>query len=210
MSGSFLVHDLLRLRLPARWEGAPAWVAESLERAPFAVVRRASSEGGKVPGGVRGRSRDERHAIWLEHDAIIATIRPEHLLCAALHACTIRVPALELLDRLKPVLAGLGLDWGPTGSVGYELASGIPTATARSDLDIVIRSDRRLPVGLAVELDRAIGEQARRVGCRVDALVEVPYGAISLAEYARRKVVMLRTPAGPCLTSDPWAAIMDS
>lgn len=210
MSRSFLVHDLLRLRLPGQWEGAPFWVAESLERAPFAVVRRASPEGCKIPVGVRGRSRNERYAIWLEHDAIIATIRPEYLLRVAPLARITSVPAFQLLDRLKPVLAGLGLDWGPTGSVGFELASGIPTATASSDLDIMIRSDRRLPVGLAVELDRAIGEQARRAGCRIDVLVEVPRGAVSLAEYARRKVVMLRTSVGPCLTHDPWAVTIDA
>ncbi len=205
----FLVHDLLKLRIPAPAEDAPDWVQESINQAPFAVVRRALYDAGKIPVGIRGRTRDQRHPLWLEPSAVVATIRPEHLLHVALPARSTPIPALELVERLKTIFVERGLDWGPVGSVGFELASGVPTATASSDLDIVVRGDKRLNVEQARELDFTIHEQARHVGCRIDALIEVQGGAVSLTEYATRAVVMLRTSSGPRLTSDPWQPPID-
>jgi phosphoribosyl-dephospho-CoA transferase len=42
--------------------------------------------------------------------------------------------------------------------------------------------------------------------CRVDAQLETPRGAVSLAEYARgEKPLLLRQAGGLVLISDPWA-----
>jgi hypothetical protein len=42
--------------------------------------------------------------------------------------------------------------------------------------------------------------------CRVDAQLETPRGAVSLAEYARGETpLLLRQAGGPVRISDPWA-----
>jgi phosphoribosyl-dephospho-CoA transferase len=43
-------------------------------------------------------------------------------------------------------LANLPLAYGPTGSIGFELASALPMATSASDLDLIIRAPERLPI----------------------------------------------------------------
>jgi phosphoribosyl-dephospho-CoA transferase len=42
--------------------------------------------------------------------------------------------------------------------------------------------------------------------CRVDAQLETPRGALSLAEYGRGETpLLLRQAGGPVLVDDPWA-----
>jgi phosphoribosyl-dephospho-CoA transferase len=91
-----------------------------------------------------------------------------------------------------------GLRWGPTGSVGFELATGIPTATTESDLDLLIRVPRGSAVVLArlAALHRAFGSLAARVDCQV----ETSAGAVALAELVGGPSdVMVRTAEGPRL-----------
>jgi phosphoribosyl-dephospho-CoA transferase len=111
------------------------------------------------------------------------------------------VSALKALDEVESILAAYRLVWGPTGSVGFELASGAPTVTPESDLDIVIRAPRRLSVRSA----RSLCEWLARLQVHVDAQLETPDGAVSLSEYARGHVpVLQRTLYGPRLVDDPW------
>ena len=42
--------------------------------------------------------------------------------------------------------------WGPGGSVGFEIATGAATATATSDLDLILRQDVRLGPNEATDL----------------------------------------------------------
>jgi phosphoribosyl-dephospho-CoA transferase len=206
----FMPHDLVRLQhsaIPEITRDAPDWVAHSLAHAPFAVVRRASQEDGAVPLGIRGSARHQRYAIRLPRAAIAAVHRPEQLLelTAPNVAARAPIPALALLADIKRLLDTSGLIWGPTGSVGFELASGIETANAASDLDLLLRMPDTLPLVQAASLIRDMDALARHRICKLDVQVETPRGAISLAEYARGGPVLLRTATGPLLTSDPWA-----
>jgi len=86
--------------------------------------------------------------------------------------------------------------------VAFELASGQATASAHSDLDLVIELAAPLAVTAAVRLLRELGALA----VRIDALLETPGGGVALAEVSRgRPPYRLRTPRGSCLTDDPWA-----
>jgi phosphoribosyl-dephospho-CoA transferase len=59
-------HDLLHLAPGTPdFSDAPAWVAASLKRAPFVVVRRAVSVNGLIAVGIRGSTRSERLAPGL-------------------------------------------------------------------------------------------------------------------------------------------------
>lgn len=55
-------------------------------------------------------------------------------------------PCFCTLQLLKNRWIGLDHDWGPGGSVGFELATGKPIAKAESELDIVLYAERRVPV----------------------------------------------------------------
>lgn len=206
-----LPHDLLRIADGDSLCGdapAPDWVSAALAAAPWVVVRRAASRQGAVAVGVRGGERHQRWAAWLEPAAILERRTPD-----ALTACLSRlppqrrtaIPALAALPRLADALTRLGLGGGPTGSVGFELASGQATATVSSDLDAVVRADRRLDRAIAADLLRI----AAGLGVRCDILLETPGGGVALGEYARGGAVALRTPDGPRLVADPWASTIE-
>ncbi len=112
------------------------------------------------------------------------------------------LPALAALAPLADILAAHDLIWGPTGSVGFELASGAATVTQASDLDALIRCDYPLSRASAAEIVRATGG----LGVRGDLLLETPAGGVSLLEYAQTEGrVAARGVHGPRLTDDPWA-----
>jgi phosphoribosyl-dephospho-CoA transferase len=71
------------------------------------------------------------------------------------------------------------MSWGPGGSLGYELASGIPAVRADSDLDFILLAPRKLEITEAQDLWRMI----RSAPGKVDALVETPCCGFSLEEF---------------------------
>jgi phosphoribosyl-dephospho-CoA transferase len=165
-------------------------------------MRRASACDGLLPVGIRGHGRSERCAAWLPPAAIVACVTPEDLAVARswrVHPRQADLPALAALDAVATLLAGS--DWGPAGSVGFELATGHPTTRPDSDLDIVLRAPSRLGSGEAGRLLTTLAT----LPPRVDVAVETPLGACSLAEIAAGGSVVVKTPTGPRLVRDPWA-----
>jgi phosphoribosyl-dephospho-CoA transferase len=133
-------------------KGCPAWVERSLQEAPFVVVRRANLFDGMIPVGVRGSSRQQRSAAYLAPKSIRNRITPEQLAANQgwlTNARTEEIPGFKVLAGIEEKLANLPLAYGPTGSIGFELASGLPTATSTSDFDLLIRAPERLPMQLA-------------------------------------------------------------
>ncbi|HUZ49038.1 MAG TPA: malonate decarboxylase holo-ACP synthase [Candidatus Dormibacteraeota bacterium] len=188
-------HDLVRLapRAVARIaRSAPYWVERSLDAAPWAVVRRA-----RVPGavaiGVRGEHRDERFATELQIDDIACVLTPEGLL---------ERPATRALDAFVALAAVAragkehGLRLGPTGSVGFELATGVACVSPRSDLDVVVRAHPSDPAL------RRFAEALRELPARVD--VEIAFGegcGVALEEALRAGPMLVKTPDGPRMRS---------
>jgi phosphoribosyl-dephospho-CoA transferase len=200
-------HDLLQFRdaedlIAPR--PLPEWVGEAVMFAPFAVVRRAPVEHGNIPVGIRGPARNQRFAAFLPQSAVMRQITPVQLARQRGWRQTLRgkqVKALRALDFVDESCRTHQLLWGPAGSVGFELASGLPVVSAESDLDVVIRAPYFLPVGRA----RQIADDFLRAPVRIDAQIETPRGAISLLEYARGDTpILLRTLAGPVLADNPW------
>ena len=96
-----------------------------------------------------------------------------------------------------------GYPWGPGGSVGFEIATGAATATASSDLDLILRQDRPLEPNQATDLLAALAQAA--APARIDVLLETPLGGVALADLAAMQAeVLVRTPCGPRLLVDPW------
>jgi phosphoribosyl-dephospho-CoA transferase len=170
------------------------------------VVRRGYVRDGMMPVGVRGVARQERWAASLAASEIADRLSPEALTASRYvieHGRRDAVPALAALARVAPILARLGHRWGPGGSVGFEIATGVPTATSSSDLDLVLRQDRRLEPDEASDLRAALAEAA--APARVDVMLETPRGGVSLADLAAMPAhVLLRTPDGARLSADPW------
>lgn len=202
-AADFLPHDLVELAAPddlVSETAIPGWVRASLARTPFVVVRRAYPLRALVPVGVRGRTRGERFAAWLPAASAVRRVSPEALVSRRARGPG-RAPALAALDDVERLMAGQGLRWGPVGSVGFELATGLPCVTERSDLDLILRA----PAPLAVADARRLRAALAALPVRADAQLETPAGGVALAEYADDPPrVVLRTLAGPRRVTSPW------
>ena len=202
-------HDLLRLRRLAAFDGEPAWVRDAFERAPYAVVRRALAAQNIVAIGVRGAQRSQRYGTWAASADIVAVLAPEALVRNEPLAGRAALPAFTALAALRRDTARAlnGFVWGPTGSVGFELATQINAVSESSDLDLSIRTPERLSRESAADLLDQLDTLARQTGIRIDAQLETPAGGVALAEWAAGKSrVMARHASGPQLLADPWAA----
>jgi phosphoribosyl-dephospho-CoA transferase len=159
-----------------------------------------------IPVGVRGMTRSQRFAAWVAFDEIADRLSPEDLTDSGHVPAQQRrdaVPALAALDCVADLLNRRGFPWGPGGSVGFELATGESTATAVSDLDLILRQGRRLELSEGIALLDAL--TAAAAPARVDVLLETPCGGVSLADFAATPAqVLVRTPCGPRLSADPW------
>jgi len=197
-------HDLLwGLRPEHLPQETPAWARAALGGHVPVVVRRAPAEPGWVAVGIRGAAREQRHATWMRMSEISRLVSPQAVVRAGRwrsHAQP-QWPALRALRQVAGQLDALGLAWGVTGSLGFELASGIRAAHPDSDLDLSLRAAHPLsrPEArtLCTLLDEAPG--------RIDLQLETPCGAVALREWAGEAPrVLLKTQDGPLLVSDPW------
>jgi phosphoribosyl-dephospho-CoA transferase len=208
------VHSLLRLSSAEmlEWESdPPEWAPASLRRAPFVVMRRPLPRSGTLPVGVRGDARSQRAAAWVSVGAVQECITPQML--AAQHAWRqprdfAITPAVAALEEVAAILDGHGMAgrWGPGGSVGFELASDVPSTTPNSDLDIVLAAASMARADAA-----RLHAELSALTVRIDVLLETPNGAVALAEYANSvDVMLLRSAQGPRLVRDPWRAHVEA
>lgn len=194
-------HDLLRLTPQAELiaDDSPHWLAAALARATLVVVRRGEIQGDLVPVGVRGMTRAERFPAWLRRRDIAATITPESLA----HSSAPRrpLPALAALAEVAKAAAPLDLVWGPAGSVGFELASGVAVVTEDSDLDIVLRPHmKHVRADLAAFMHRV-----ELLAVRVDVTIESDMGAVALREWLQSPDrALIKTKSGPQLGAFSW------
>jgi phosphoribosyl-dephospho-CoA transferase len=159
-------HDLIRLRMPISLavDGpVPVWVEAVLRRIPWVVVRRGHVRDGLLPVGVRGLTRSQRFAAFVTVADIADRVSPEELTLSGYeieHKRRDAVPALGALGRVVDLLRRRDYRWGPAGSVGFEIATGVATTTASSDLDLILRQNYRLEPNKAIELLDALTKAA--------------------------------------------------
>ena len=199
------VHDLILLR--TEWafisvQGDSACRYLNPNQRPWVVVRRASVSNGLIPIGVRGPQRYERCAGFTGLSEVLETRRPDQLRLLLAEDSRRALQAFRTLSYLESQLIGLDRSWGPGGSVGYELASGIPAVRDDSDLDFILFAPRKLESTEAQDLWRMISSAPGRV----DALVETPLCGFSLKEFVTtsQRKILLRTRDGHILGSNPW------
>lgn len=195
-------HDLLWGMAPAMLPGdAPHWARQVLAAGAPVVVRRAECAEGWVAVGVRGQQRAQRLACLMPLAAVQRHLSPEQVRSDTVTAAS---SALQALASVGPVLDALGLAWGPTGGVGYQLASGIEVLHAESDLDLLLRT----PQPLARTAAKDLLDILDCAPCRVDLQLQTPAGAVALREWAGpARRVMLKAASCAVLVIDPWAAL---
>jgi phosphoribosyl-dephospho-CoA transferase len=113
------------------------------------------------------------------------------------------LPALAALVWLEARLDNLQLDWGPVGSVGFELATGRQVISVTSDLDLALFAPARFTRAAA----RDLWSVMNAAPAKVDVRVETSNCGFSLEEFAREgtEQVLVRLPASRRLAADPWA-----
>jgi phosphoribosyl-dephospho-CoA transferase len=199
------VHDLLLVKSTTIEEACiaePIWVRPALAKYLWVVARRAVSPEDRIAVGVRGQERHQRWGGFMTKDQIVKVIAPWHLRFGLANTVRLGLPAMQSLRFLEIELASLSNDWGPGGSVGYELASRAPVGTRESDLDLVISAPDRFDRDFAHHLWKKIA----LAPAKVDVRIETPWCGFSLEEYVRgnSEKLLVRTSTGPRVTADPW------
>jgi phosphoribosyl-dephospho-CoA transferase len=199
------VHDLILLGTESTItsaEGELACPYLSPKQRPWVVVRRGRIADGLIPVGVRGAQRHQRYAGFTRLSEVLEIRQPDQLRLTLAEDSRRALQAFRTLSYLESHLVGLEMSWGPGGSVGYELASGIPTVRDDSDLDFILFAPRQLETTEVQDLWRTISSAPGKV----DVLVETLLCGFSLKEFATtsQHKILLRTNNGRILGSNPW------
>ncbi|RYZ17107.1 MAG: phosphoribosyl-dephospho-CoA transferase, partial [Sphingobacteriales bacterium] len=102
----------------------------------------------------------------------------------------------QALQYITPVLEQTGYQWGPTGSAGFELATGAPALNNNSDLDLVID----LPAPVTIEsASLLMSSLEKSSSVPLDVQMNTPSGGVSLREFIRSEIVLVKTCCGPGL-----------
>jgi phosphoribosyl-dephospho-CoA transferase len=209
---SVRTHDLLEIDandLISVRGSAPEWVEEVLRKSPFGVVRRGRVTEQEIPVGIRGLERSQRWATFCHPKVVKSVLTPPQLLgCNVPISRADAVPAFRALNVLKVRWTDVDLPWGPTGSVGFELATGRPVTNQVSDLDIAIRARDRI----SREQARSLWELVVGLQTKVDVRVETAEYGFSLEEFACTSCprILLRYPDGLILGDDPWSGCLST
>jgi phosphoribosyl-dephospho-CoA transferase len=203
---SHRVHDLLLLRsgvVSTSGASKPAWVTLLGPSNLLVVVRRATAPEGLVAVGMRGINRSQRWGGLADLADVKERLRPSQLSFHMARRTRVGIPAMAALSWLERQLDKSELDWGPVGSVGFELATGQQVVTGTSDLDIALFAPTRFTRDTARGLWNVMKAAAP---VRVDVRVETLYCGFSLEEYARSvtEQVLVRLPESRQFATDPW------
>lgn len=204
-------HDLVKIRsVDCLLKGShfPGWAIDFLTGTPYVVVRRSKQDNHFIPVGIRGNQRGQRHASWLAIENIVEVITPEQLTKPTnwkIKAEGVFSPQIGSLLELTPLLDQFGYEWGPAGSLAFELATGIKTTNRDSDLDLIIRIAEPVSV---IKAKTLLTELESLSLCRLDIQINSPLGGFSLKEYCQSSSVLIKTEDRPVLIQSEkiWAA----
>ncbi|GAC1404347.1 MAG: malonate decarboxylase holo-ACP synthase [Candidatus Velthaea sp.] len=189
-------HDLVRIapECARRWN-APNWVHAALECTPWVVVRRAAVPRG-IAVGVRGRGRSERFAAAIFGSDVLALCTPADLVARIGDTGERLERAARFVERAAH---RSGLEWGPAGAYGFELATGMHVTHPSSDLDAIVAA---APAEALIAFASACAAIASSTGVRLDVEVQCAHGGVALDEYvAGADRVLAKTSGGPALVS---------
>ncbi len=187
----------------------PEWAIKRWEETPYHVVRRGIVAQGEIAIGIRGETRGERHGTTILEQWVRSIITPESLAQEAVWQNWARHNQFpEILSSLMTLSTLFSsIRWGVGGSLGYELATGLPTLSEKSDIDIILYPEAPFSIKVASEWLWAI----KSLPQRVDIQVEGSQGAFHLEEYARARdataTVLIKSATGYRLSTNVWANV---
>ena len=174
------VYDILEVKSTLKTyfdKELPTWATEFVEKVPYVVVKRGEEKTGMVPIGIRGTTRQQRFGCYMRQDNILQIYKPYELIeCES--NCSIWNEVAQLLAIIFETYSDR-IAYGPTGSVGFELASGYEATTNSSDLDLFIQPIQPLEI----EVSKKILEQLLEINAKMDVTLETPIGYVALEEY---------------------------
>ena len=192
-------HDLLwGMTLDCLEADLPTWVKAAIAQNQPVVVRRATTDPTLVAVGIRGTARHQRYAAHMPIAAITKQLKPEALSDVNLHSFPHLMNRLQMIHK---ILNQKNWVWGYTGSVGFELATGIQIVTENSDIDLLIRTEEFLKKDEAKQLLH----QLEQTELKLDVQLQTPNGGVALKEWARTTgKVLLKRNDGAVLVNNPW------
>ena len=192
-------HDLLwGMRCDFLDSNAPVWVKATIAQEQPVVVRRATTDSTVVAVGIRGTARHQRYATQMPVSAITKYLKPEALSNVDLDCFPHLMNQLQIIQN---ILNQKRWTWGYTGSVGFELATGIQTVTENSDIDLLIRTEEFLTKDEAKQLL----QQLEQTELKLDVQLQTPKGGVALKEresYTGK--VLLKLNDSAVLANNPW------
>lgn len=209
----FWPHDLLTFSdnrdLVLNENPLPEWAKDSLSKAKIVVVRRGHIKNELIPVGLRGYHRNQRLAGFLKKDQIINCYNPAYFIknksWQSLAPERQELPQFQALKKIYSILRGY--TWGISGSLAYEMATGIDMVTNsskhKSDLDIILVAKRKINI----DRSRKLLTMLNQYQVHADVQVVKRQNGFSLEEYAanRNTKILIKTATGPILTADPWS-----
>ena len=199
MNEGIQAHDLLWGMTPQMLpDNVPDWAIQVLFEQQPVVVRRAVTSMNMVAVGIRGSQRNQRFATEMPIQAITKKVSPESLIEKDLSS----FPHLRhKLQRVYKAMQSFALPWGYTGSVGYELATGLKTVTENSDVDLLIRTGQVISKTEAQSILKVLED----LGINTDVQLQTPLGGVALKEWARATgAVLLKQNDKAVLVQNPW------
>ncbi len=192
-------HDLLwGMRCDFLDSNAPVWVKATIAQEQPVVVRRATTDSTVVAVGIRGTARHQRYATQMPVSAITKQLKPEALSNVDLDGFPHLMNQLQMIQN---ILNQKHWIWGYTGSVGFELATGIQTVTENSDIDLLIRTEEFLTKDEAKQLL----QQLEQTELKLDVQLQTPKGGVALKEWASSTgKVLLKLNDSAVLANNPW------
>ncbi|MFP3918956.1 malonate decarboxylase holo-ACP synthase [Lysinibacillus telephonicus] len=194
------VHDIIKFSNVDKLEhftAVPEWVLNTAAASNYGVVRRMPISNKLIPIGLRGESREQRFGTYIHEENIVEVITPNSLvMCIDEFKKRIYYPTLK---GLRDEFSKLNLSWGPTGSIGFEMATNINVTSMKSDIDISLYIE-----SIDEELLKEVGRFIKTLDKQIDVQVEIPIiGAFLLNDYIRNYETgfIIRTPFGPQLCS---------
>lgn len=192
------VHDIVQFESIHHIETSielPEWVKETPASQNFGVVRRMPITNKTVPIGLRGDTREKRYGALIHESNIVQVICPKSLV-NRLDKFNHQL-YFSALTKIKEEFEKYKLSWGPTGSVGFEIATSIPVTTDTSDIDICLYLDQ-----IDMELLVKVGSFLETLDRRIDVQVELPsIGAFILNDCLKNSDAgfIVKTKFGPHL-----------
>ncbi|WP_061516223.1 malonate decarboxylase holo-ACP synthase [Acinetobacter venetianus] len=197
---TFQPHDLLWGMTPELLpDDVPQWAVEAVSEQRPVVVRRAVTNPRNIAVGIRGKQRSHRLALEMPVNTISKCVKPESLIDTDLS----QFPHLQgKLAAVYNLMQGFNFSWGYTGSVGFELATGLKTVNENSDIDLLIRAQE--PVS-KLDAQNILG-QLDDLNMKLDVQLQTPQGGVALREWAGTTGnVLLKRNDKAVLIDNPWS-----